>query len=598
MSKPFARSAKGSLQSGFIERDYADEIEEVYRAQDESGQLAEGLKSLSVPSLQRSKGEAGLWLNFVARVVSVCLTDSSNPVKDLDHDADIFQQGGADSLRATKIRNTVSALVNKGTQADQPSTLCVDARSEKKIAPFRLPSDFVYQHPTIRSMAAALEKAVKIPSSDKPVAGVDVDLPATKAAMEAFVQKYTGSWPSRSPALKQKGGKQENAYLITGTTGGLGAHLLEQSLRLSSVSKVYALNRGGKKSLHERQEETFRQRGLDASLLQSPRLALLEGKLDAEKLGLKEASYDELRESVTAIYHTAWRLDFNLSLLSFEEHIAGTRNLADLALSAPLSAEGNLPSLLFASSIGVLTGHDAHKEPLAPEAAVDFDVSAHAGGYGQAKAVTERILERARDEAGLPACNVRICQLSGSTTNGSWAITDWVPLIVKSAETLKCLPSAPGMASWTPTDVCATAMLDLMQSRDYLAQTRHISPPKASKWDTLMGAIASDLDVPLVPCAEWLAHLEEASATTSRDDAFAHNPALKLLGFYQALVALDNKIDIPGQQREAFGMTAMSSAGTCEQSKALRELAPFGAKDALQWLSYWRSQGFIKHGTV
>ena len=49
--------------------------------------------------------------------------------------------------------------------------------------------------------------------------------------------------------------------------------------------------------------------------------------------------------------HPGWRVDFNVSLPSFEPLIAGTRNLVDFALS---SAVAGGPRLLFVSSISTL----------------------------------------------------------------------------------------------------------------------------------------------------------------------------------------------------------------------------------------------------
>ena len=46
-----------------------------------------------------------------------------------------------------------------------------------------------------------------------------------------------------------------------------------------------------------------------------------------------------------------WRVDFNVSLPSFEPLIAGTRNLVDFALSSAIAGG---PRLLFVSSISTL----------------------------------------------------------------------------------------------------------------------------------------------------------------------------------------------------------------------------------------------------
>lgn len=49
--------------------------------------------------------------------------------------------------------------------------------------------------------------------------------------------------------------------------------------------------------------------------------------------------------------HPAWRVDFKLSLTSFEDCVCGVKCLIDLALSSPHPTP---PRLTFVSSIGVI----------------------------------------------------------------------------------------------------------------------------------------------------------------------------------------------------------------------------------------------------
>jgi nucleoside-diphosphate-sugar epimerase len=48
---------------------------------------------------------------------------------------------------------------------------------------------------------------------------------------------------------------------------------------------------------------------------------------------------------------TAWRVDFNLALASFESSLAGVRNLVDFAISTRLAKP---PRIVFTSSVSVL----------------------------------------------------------------------------------------------------------------------------------------------------------------------------------------------------------------------------------------------------
>jgi nucleoside-diphosphate-sugar epimerase len=87
------------------------------------------------------------------------------------------------------------------------------------------------------------------------------------------------------------------------------------------------------------------------------------------------------------IIHNAWKLDFNLSLFSFEPHIRGTRNLIDLALSGP---DPSNTRFVFTSSVASVQGWDRSKGPVPEEVLKDARV-AIGTGYGESKYVAERV---------------------------------------------------------------------------------------------------------------------------------------------------------------------------------------------------------------
>lgn len=93
------------------------------------------------------------------------------------------------------------------------------------------------------------------------------------------------------------------------TTGGVGAHLLEQALTSETVERVFAVNRPSQaQSIKARHEATFADRGLDPALLSSAKLSLLEARLeDGGTFGLSDEAYAALRNETTCIYHVRGR---------------------------------------------------------------------------------------------------------------------------------------------------------------------------------------------------------------------------------------------------------------------------------------------------
>ena len=89
-------------------------------------------------------------------------------------------------------------------------------------------------------------------------------------------------------------------------------------------------------------------------------------------------------ETVDVIIHNAWRLDFNLSLASFESNIRGTLNLAEFARSKPSA------KFIFTSSMASALSWD-QSLGLYPEEVVMDSKYAVGQGYGEGKYVSERV---------------------------------------------------------------------------------------------------------------------------------------------------------------------------------------------------------------
>lgn len=90
---------------------------------------------------------------------------------------------------------------------------------------------------------------------------------------------------------------------------------------------------------------------------------------------------------MTIIIHNAWKLDFNLSLSSFEPHIRSTRNLVDLALRSPQPAQVRF---LFMSSIASARSWNPHEGEV-PESLSLGPNAAAGSGYGASKFVAEQV---------------------------------------------------------------------------------------------------------------------------------------------------------------------------------------------------------------
>lgn len=112
--------------------------------------------------------------------------------------------------------------------------------------------------------------------------------------MEAMVSKYGEDFSQHKASAVNGTELQGDVVLLTGSTGGLGSALLAKLILSPEFTRVYALNRRASDALSTRQETAFVERGLDASLLRSGKLILLEGDTAKENLGLERHTYDEV----------------------------------------------------------------------------------------------------------------------------------------------------------------------------------------------------------------------------------------------------------------------------------------------------------------
>lgn len=278
--KPFSFTAKGTCRRQATLKDYADEIDELYKSVDEIAQRD------IVPPLTWTAEES---VAFVRRVVSSIM---ERPLGDEDdmfvHGCDRFALSlvfsvhkvhliSLLSLQATWIRNT---LLNALRSAPG-----VDIRD--------IPVNFVYSYPTVTALASLLSQTTglkKEPSSTNNGA-TSVD------AMLAMVAKYTNDFAIHVPSALTGSFSDElgAVVVLTGSTGGLGCALLWKLLEDQQVSKVYALNRIGSGDLLERHIKAFSIRGLDTGLLSSSKLVMLEADFGSNRLGLEDDVYAKVK---------------------------------------------------------------------------------------------------------------------------------------------------------------------------------------------------------------------------------------------------------------------------------------------------------------
>ncbi|TFK80331.1 acetyl-CoA synthetase-like protein [Polyporus arcularius HHB13444] len=529
--KPFTYNLKGYPRRKTLEKLYSEEIDELYAEIESSAQS-------DIPS--PSTWDAESIRHFLRAVVESTLHQP------LDDEEDFFRHG-CDSLQATWIRNTIfRALHHAHFSAAQ-----------------RLPMDIVYEASSIATLTRALVSAIH--------ERADVTGASTPTVLSDLAEQYLLALPRRpGPSELVERRTDAKIVLVTGTTGGFGADLLEHLLLDDSVETVYALNRKGTSAV-ERQTTRFHHRGLQVSLLASPKLKMVEGDLSSRGLGLPAQTLDEIKRSTTHILHNAWRVNFKLALASFETELAGLRNLIEVALSSPYTVP---PKLQFVSSIGVFRDYrlsgPIQEEPAPPFAALGT-------GYSESKWIAEEILCKIAEREGVPVSVVRLGQLCGDR-KGHWNESEWFPAMVKSSLHVGCLPDIITDAAFVPSYLAARAMVEMLNTSSRIL---HLLHPRPVSSRTLMESMAEALGVHIVAYSDWLSALEKIAlvdgAVKELDIKLRKNPALILLDVFRT-----RTFDGTFSTQKAVGA-----------SQELARLPPLGPEDGRRWVSAWRSSGFL-----
>ena len=246
--------------------------------------IAQDLQSLSGDELK----------GFLRTLILGSLTTSKKG--SLVDDSDLFTLG-LDSVQTVRIRGNIQRSIELGGGT--------------------LPTNVVFENPTINRLAEYLQ-AFRTGAVES-VEELEID------RMRSLVNKYS---KFRTPACENKSAVRSNSHVVvlTGATGSLGIHLLNNLMQRKDVTRIYCLVRADTDlEASNRINESFKNRRLSDSLIHDHRIVSLASSLSEESLGLAADVYRQIAREVTCVIDNAWAVNFNMGVSSFEaDHIRGT----------------------------------------------------------------------------------------------------------------------------------------------------------------------------------------------------------------------------------------------------------------------------------
>lgn len=171
---------------------------------------------------------------------------------------------GLDSLHALQIRLELLPVI-------------------KGLDPTTVPRNLVYQYSTISQLVEYVEICRRGGS------GIVLNSVDKAARINNCLQRFTeipyNPMTDRSPTSQVT----ESSIILTGATGSLGCHILQELLMSTDTEKILCFHRGSPEAALQRQIEVFKQRNLPVNLLQENlhRLEFVFADLSLPSLGLK-----------------------------------------------------------------------------------------------------------------------------------------------------------------------------------------------------------------------------------------------------------------------------------------------------------------------
>ncbi|EIW79917.1 acetyl-CoA synthetase-like protein [Coniophora puteana RWD-64-598 SS2] len=560
---------------------FKDEIDALYRNFEDDGSSADSEPESSTSTWVVSDAEIASKLRAVIAKTASALPASFDGAKSL------FELG-LDSVTAMALRKALS-----------------------KAFDIKLSSQFIYQNASLDALSTAIYAIVAsrsvTPSGSKPVSTAPVVVvpagPSRGETLASLIQRQIEHVRIAAPAvLASRNTPQEPAQAgevvaVVGAGGSLGIWQVKALLDRSDVRRVVCMLRakdvgaawdkveaafekaelGGLAGQCKAWKETqLASRGPAVKTAQ-PLVVL---PFDLANPYLAQEEYLALATDLTAIIHTAWKMDFNQVVGEFERDcLSGTTQL--LLLSSFMKPK----QFFFISSIGVIM---ESKETPAPETLPPWTkdqyipVSQH--GYSESKFVCEYVIEAASKLLNIPCSMARIGQISGDTQSGVWKTAEMNPSIIAGSARIGKFPSAPQCPlDWTPVDYAAMSTVDLTLQQRPLgsASVFHISNPHAATYDDMARCLRSTgIALESVPLQEWWDAIL----------ADEGNPCLQMEGYIEESF-VKAQTDLVARGEKALMLEISRTLESAPNS--LGKCPPLDESLWGKYVSYWREVGFI-----
>jgi len=343
--------------------------------------------------------------------------------------------------------------------------------------------------------------------------------------------------------------------LLTGSTGFVGAYLL-RALQRDTPAVVHCLVRPNGTEPSIRVRRNLEQYGLWEEHF-AARIRYVDCDIAQPLLGMASRNFNELANSINAIYHGAAAVDWVRSYEDLRDvNVFGTRELLRLACSGPPKSFHFLSSLAVCYSTGAIDDAVESDDPLTNLSGLNL-------GYAQSKCVAESLVRQAI-ERGCRATIARPTLVSGDSTSGISNADDLLSRLLRGCIQMRAAPDLDWAMDCVPVDHVADAMVQLGR-KGVAGSTYHLINPRLRYWrECVLWMCLRGYPLELMPYRDWTRRLCE-TATPS-------HPLYPLQSFFLRTVSEEGGLTIPELYEETrrrrtrceFSRAMLTEAGiTC-----------------------------------
>ncbi|CAM3789778.1 thioester reductase domain-containing protein [Xenorhabdus thuongxuanensis] len=324
----------------------------------------------------------------------------------------------------------------------------------EKAFSLRVPISAIYVEPTVARIAAILDEMIAERQANP------AQLVGTYHS-EALIRQHAETLRNDvyltervcPDGLAHANWYQPDKVLLTGATGYLGLHLLEQLLKQTSARIICLCRASDAEHARERIKSGFKKYHIDAGN-GLERVDFIIGDLGQPRFGLLPESWMQLAEEVDVIYHNGALVNFIYPYSALKNiNVDGTRTALELACTA------RLKHFHYVSSVNALYATQSPRPYMEDDRAMSESVC-DPSGYSGSKWVSEGIINIAR-QRGVPVSIYRPGLILGHTLTGAVQVNDYLIASLKGYLAMGFYPDHALLLDIVPVDYVAASLVHI-----------------------------------------------------------------------------------------------------------------------------------------